>query len=89
MKPQPFNLDLWLHLGKPDCVWTRGKQKVKELQYHKNARQSSYVLTGLIDNDLSMWYSTGEYYNNIGMFSGYDLMLHLGDKPSIFRVKKK
>lgn len=48
MKPQPFNLELWLHLGKPDCVWTKNGTKIKDLTFHHECDRKTGCLTGKI-----------------------------------------
>jgi hypothetical protein len=93
MKPQPFNLDLWLHLGKPDCVWTRSGNRVKELNKHDCSR-ASYCLSGIVEDTpfhrfLHIWTDCGESFRNTEMFHPLDLMLHLEDKPKTFGIKKK
>lgn len=97
MKPQPFNLDLWLHLGKPDCVWTKNGHKVLELKYHEKSTGGGNcaVLSGLVYDrpeyiELNTWSKTGRHTGEpSGMFSPYDLMLHLEDKPKTFGVRKR
>jgi hypothetical protein len=100
MKPQPFNLELWLHLGKPDCVWTRGLKKVRNLMHHADCNQDLFCLSGVVDEDdnhknsLHIWTKDGisiEAQNSSGWitYHGLDIMLHLEDKPLTFGIKKK
>ena len=97
MKPQSFNLELWLHLGKPDCIWTRSGDKVKKLTYHSNAINHNpfhFVLSGHIQRNtqdwLHLWTAEGigmwpvaecHLLKTSGLFHQDDLMLHLEDKP--------
>lgn len=93
MKPQPFNLELWLHLGNPDCVWTRNKEKVYQMHWHEDAKQTGAILSGLVGANkwLGFWKIDGKdiLTSHDASFSGNDLMLHLEDKPSTFGIKKK
>lgn len=82
MKPQPFNLELWLHLGKPDCVWTRGNSRVTQLAWHKDANQQEYVLSGIVSktNSLSLWTKDGRHFQAVDrkdFFTNLDLMMRL------------
>lgn len=90
MKLQPFNLDQWLLLGKPDCVRTRGGTKVSELIWHY-VGDTSKSLSGIVNHEgnriLCIWYGTGKYTRN-EPFHDYDLMLKLEDKPKTFGRKK-
>lgn len=88
MKPQQFNLELWLHLGKPDCAWTRSGVKVFSLEYFPDVRQDCSVLCGVIGKNgyLSLWMKNGRdaFFKpqmNID-FSPDDLMLHLESQSS-------
>lgn len=94
MKPQPFNLELWLHLGKPDCVWTRNGLKVEGLHYHSDSSKVVPCLSGIIihkplSKQLHIWFDSGQSYLNNEMFDGRDLMLHLEDKPKTPWIMKK
>ena len=96
MKPQQFNLELWLHLGKPDCVWTRDTDKVIELKLHETVPEYYKCLSGLIVHEgthkLETWYFDGKAFKSKydqRMFDKDDLMLHLEDKPKTFGIKKK
>lgn len=93
MKPQPFNLELWLHLGKPDCVWTRNIEKIYELHYHDNARKSGAVLSGLMGAHkiLTIWFSDGSdvFTSPDMMYSMHDLMLRLEGEYKTSGIKKR
>lgn len=93
MKPQPFNLELWLQLGKPNCVFTRNGDKVKNLTHYDDISDimDDWTLTGIIigkntnEKILSLWSSKGEHHlyklmRPYEMFGPDDLMLHLPEK---------
>jgi hypothetical protein len=83
MKLQPFNLELWLHLGKPDCVWTRNGYKVIDLIYYPDVDRprktpfcsphNSLCLSGKVKFAEDIFLST---WTRDGYFSEYVLDIH-------------
>lgn len=96
MKLQPFNLELWLHLGRPDCVHTANGKKVIELHYHEKANSGSAVLSGLVFGGkdakytdqsfytLKTWYQNGCNYDDRSLnFKDFNLRLYLDETTTI------